>query len=95
VATKKFSRSDRLAVDAATGWIMLGNADEAWDELEKVSKGGRRVPEALELEWSIHAARKEWQPALAVAEVLIEVAPKSSFGWVPRLTHCGASRPGV
>jgi tetratricopeptide (TPR) repeat protein len=82
VATEKLSRSDRFAVDAATGWIMLGNADEAWAELEKISEGGRRVPEALELEWSIQAARKEWQAALSVAQVLIEVAPEKSFGWV-------------
>jgi tetratricopeptide (TPR) repeat protein len=80
----RFEHPDNFLFDAAVGWSMLGNSREAVMELQSLTPAGRDQPEVLELLWQLHAELNEWAEALAVAERLIEVAPKDSFGWVHR-----------
>ena len=77
-------RPDCLHYDAATGWLMLGDAASAWAELEKLTPAARKVPAVLELEWGIHAERRDWIAAAAAAQRLVDLAPQCSFGWIHR-----------
>lgn len=80
----RFEHPDNFLFDAAIGWSMLGNSREAVNELHSLTPAGRDQPEVLELLWQLHAELNEWPESLAVAERLIEIAPKDSFGWVHR-----------
>lgn len=78
------SREDRLHLDAAEGWLGLGDSREAMAELKQISPANQRTPLVLEVCWSAHAGSQEWESAFAVAQKLVEEAPKSCFGWVHR-----------
>lgn len=77
-------REDRLHLNAAEGWIGLGDAHEGMGELRQISDANQEMPMVLEVYWSAHAVAKEWESAFAVAEKLVEQEPKSCFGWVHR-----------
>jgi predicted Zn-dependent protease len=69
-------------VDAASGWLDLGNPGEAEAELARVSEANRRHPAVLDLEWQIRAREGRWEEALGVARRLIEVLPDDPAGWI-------------
>jgi Flp pilus assembly protein TadD len=69
---------------AASGWLDLGNHVEAGEEIARIAPEFLRHPDVLEVRWAICAAGKSWEAALAVAEMLISVAPDRSSGWVHR-----------
>lgn len=75
---------DRLHYDAATGWLMLGDAASAWAELQQLAPAARLDRTVLELEWGIHAERRDWTAAAATAQQLMDLAPECPFGWVHR-----------
>ena len=81
---ERLEARDRFCLQAAVGWLELGNADEAAAELAQVSESVRSVPEVLEVSWQVHAARRDWTAALAVAEELIRRAPERETGWLHR-----------
>lgn len=87
-------RPDSLHYDAATGWLMLGDAASAWEELEKLTPASRQAPEVLELEWGIHAERRDWSAAAAAAQRLVDLAPQCSFGWIHRAYAARRQEPG-
>jgi len=67
---------DPFHLDAAVGWMMLGNHQEAVLELGKLTPASRQEPDVLELEWSIHASAQQWDNALHTARMLMAVAPE-------------------
>ena len=69
-------------LNAASGWLELGNAAEAKAELPRVSVANRNHPAALELEWQICAAGKDWPSALAAAQKLVRLDPANVSGWI-------------
>jgi len=69
---------------AAIGWLELGNHVEAGEEIARITPEFLNHPDVLEVRWSICAEGRSWDAALAVAEVLVNVAPKRSSGWVHR-----------
>jgi tetratricopeptide (TPR) repeat protein len=73
---------DSLHVQAAQGWLELGNPVESRAELDKVTPEQHRHPDVLKIRWEIHAAEQKWEAALKVAEVLIELEPEEALGWV-------------
>ncbi len=75
---------DHRHYEAATGWLMLGDAQSALEELTQLSARSRANPEVLQLEWGIHAERRDWAAAAATAQRLTEAAPDCAFGWVHR-----------
>ncbi len=58
---KALPHPDNLYLDAATGWLMLGDPKSAMEELERLSKPSRGRPEVLEMEWSVHALLQSWE----------------------------------
>ncbi|RME96188.1 MAG: hypothetical protein D6766_01365, partial [Verrucomicrobia bacterium] len=53
-------------------------------ELQAVSALGREHPRAMLVQWQIHAARKLWAEALALAERMVKRWPKHPGGWIHR-----------
>jgi len=75
---------DSHFLDAATGWLMLGNADEARREFEQLRPIARNHPNALDFEWHWFAHEKRWHEAVAVAQRLIEQCAQRADAWIHR-----------
>lgn len=71
-------------VQAAIGWLDLGNISEARAELGQLSPAHREHPDALEVWWKVFAEAADWTSALAMAEKLVILAPARVSGWVDR-----------
>ncbi len=78
---------DSLHVQAAQGWLELGNPSESNAELEKIPLQNLTHPDVLKVRWEIHAAEQKWEAALNVAESLIELEPDEALGWVHK-SYC-------
>jgi len=76
------SPSDSSHLQAAEGWLELGNHLEANEELEKISAKLRAHPDVLELRWDIYAKAKKWNACLDIAKAITELAPNRPFGWI-------------
>lgn len=75
---------DSHFLDAATGWLMLGNADEARREFEQLSPTARPHPDVLDFEWRWLAHEKRWEEAVAVAQRLVDQCPRRAEAWIHR-----------
>ncbi len=75
---------DTIHLQAAHGWLELGNHIEANEELEKITARLRVHPDVLELRWRIFAAAKNWEAALDIASALIQIDPENPAGWEDR-----------
>jgi tetratricopeptide (TPR) repeat protein len=69
-------------LNAAQGWLELGNCQEAWNELDEIIPRWRMHPDVLALIWELHAAEKEWPKALAAARQLVARYPDDPNGWI-------------
>jgi hypothetical protein len=81
---KTLEPPDTFHVDAARGWLGLGDAVSAAAELEHITPPCRTHPAVLHARCEIYHRTKEWDALIAVAETLIEIAPKDPQGWVHR-----------
>jgi Flp pilus assembly protein TadD len=75
---------DAHHLDAATGWLELGDHVEAFDELENIAPQLRAHPDVLKLRWHIYAKAGHWQAAAHVATGLVTMLPKDSEVWLHR-----------
>lgn len=67
---------------AAQGWLELGNATEAGEEIARIDPANLDHPDVLELRWAICAAGQRWETGLTIAETLVRVAPGRASGWL-------------
>ena len=49
-----------IHLEAAQGWLELGNHQEAFDELEEIEPELRGHPDVLELRWYIYQRAEKW-----------------------------------
>ncbi len=75
---------DSAHLDAAQGWLDLGNAAEAGEELGKISPINQAHPEVLQVRWRVAAQAGQWQACLEIATVLTQTRPDHRFGWLHR-----------
>lgn len=73
---------DHFYLEAARGWLMLGNAVEALHEIGGLSPQFAEHPDVLEVAWQIHARDKKWLECLEIGRKLTEIAPARGFGWI-------------
>ena len=71
-------------LNAATGWLMLGNAVESRAEFDQIGVELRAHPLVLEFEWRLLAAEKRWLDAVEASERLLRVCPDDANAWVHR-----------
>lgn len=69
-------------LNAAKGWIELGNHVEAYHELEKIAPIHRSEPDVLELRWQIYTLEGRRDCALPIAQALVKAAPDRYCGWI-------------
>ena len=69
-------------LNAAAGWVELGQTFEAKSELNKISASQAGHADVLEVRWQICAQEKCWESALAVAQAIIKSAPDRPSGWI-------------
>jgi hypothetical protein len=67
---------------AATGWLELGNAEEARLELERISPEQKKHPDVLEVAFDVFAAALKWQECADAGRALTVVAPTRASGWI-------------
>jgi tetratricopeptide (TPR) repeat protein len=80
-------RADLMRLQAAEGWLELGNPAEARAELDQISPEYQCHPDVLRLRWQELSDRKEWSEALEVAAAILQADPGSASGWVHR-SYC-------
>lgn len=71
---------DSLHLQAAVGWLELGNHLEANEELELITPQMRAHPDVLQVRVKIYAAAEKWDYAAEVANGLCRLLPDSAFG---------------
>jgi tetratricopeptide (TPR) repeat protein len=81
---KTLAPPDSFHLQAAEGWVELGNYLEANEELEQITPENRAHPAVLEIRWQIYAKAKKWDLALELASALIQLVPELPLGWVHR-----------
>jgi predicted Zn-dependent protease len=75
---------DTLHLQAAEGWVGLGDFAAANNELEEISPASRAHPEVLQLRWRIYAHAAKWDACLDIATALTTMTPERRFGWIHR-----------
>jgi len=75
---------DSHHLDAAVGWLGLGCAGDAREELAKIAPENQQHPDVLEARWTICAHEQQWRDALEVARAELLAAPEEPAGWLHR-----------
>jgi predicted Zn-dependent protease len=79
---QKLDAPDRRHLEAAQGWLGLGNHIEANEELEKITPELRAHPDVLAMRYEVNAASKKWDAAGEIANAMCRLAPHSLFGFI-------------
>jgi predicted Zn-dependent protease len=80
----KFSRADELRLDAAEGWLGLGDVVSANAELDEISREFQEHPAVLLLRCDICSKAKRWEAVAALAGTLVNIAPRERQAWIHR-----------
>jgi predicted Zn-dependent protease len=75
---------DTHYLQAAEGWLELGNLVEAQAELNQITPRFRGHPAVLEVRWRLYARNKQWDLALRIASALVRTVPEHPLGWIHR-----------
>jgi predicted Zn-dependent protease len=84
VLVQELEPSDIHRLNAALGWLGLGNAAEARAELDAIAAADQSHRAVLEVRWQVAAHEKNWREGLAVAERELAAAPEEAAGWLHR-----------
>ena len=71
-------------LSAAQGWLELGTAREAMQELHGIEAPWNQHPAVLEVTWSAQAKLKQWDQCVDLADQLISRLPEHESGWIHR-----------
>jgi tetratricopeptide (TPR) repeat protein len=75
---------DTFHLQAAQGWLELGNYIEADEELEKITPQFRTHPDVEEVRWHLCAQAKRWEACVNITDATIKLDPKRSEAWIHR-----------
>ena len=73
-----------MHLEAAQGWLELGNHEEANEELELIDAPLRSHPDVLEVRWDIYAKVTNWEACLDIGKAMVKLAPRRFTGWINR-----------
>ncbi len=81
----RLPHSEQHHLDAAEGWLELGNHLEANEELEKIEASLRVHPDVLEVRWQIYAKAKKWEMCVEIGHsAWLITAPARPDSWIHR-----------
>jgi predicted Zn-dependent protease len=80
--SKKLPHPNFHFLDAAVGWIELGNPAEALVELDRIASDLQGDPQVLEVKWQIFARIEAWDKSLPIARDFCNAAPGLAQGWL-------------
>jgi tetratricopeptide (TPR) repeat protein len=84
---------DSFHVSSATGWLELGNPQEAELELGNVAPKYRSHPEVQEVQLEIYLKSQQWQKAAPLAQMLRDACPENAQYWI-HLAYARRREPG-
>lgn len=79
---KRLPLPDQRHLDAAEGWLGLGDHLSANEELEQITPVFRAHPEVLAIRWLVYSKAGKWELAVEVARILSEILPDNSWGFI-------------
>jgi tetratricopeptide (TPR) repeat protein len=79
---KKLEPPDSHHLDAAQGWLGLGDWASANQELDKISSASCTQLVVLQTRFQVYAAAGQWGMAAGIARALTVMNPGSCFGWI-------------
>ena len=80
----KFEPPNTHYLNAAQGWLGLGDPDEAAGEFDRIDPALQHTPEVLEVRWQISATAQKWEECVLVGNALVASAPRQVLGWIHR-----------
>jgi Flp pilus assembly protein TadD len=78
------NHEDEQHLRAAQGWLELGHAQSAFDEVESIAPHERDGPEVLKIRWRIYNHTGHHASAFAVAQALARLLPREPQGFIWR-----------
>jgi len=81
---KPLGNADRNHLEAAQGWLGLGDWREANEELERIQPRMRAHPDVLRIRYEVFAAAEKCEGALDIATALTDLDPDDPLGWARR-----------
>jgi predicted Zn-dependent protease len=78
----KLGLDDQRQLDAAEGWLELGDWLQANEELEQITPEMRAHPFVLRVRWGIYAKAEKWEMAAEVALGITAGLPDNSWGYI-------------
>jgi tetratricopeptide (TPR) repeat protein len=73
---------DSIHLNAAEGWLGLGDYLEANEELEQIAPRLRVHPDVLEIRWQIYAKELKWEACRDIARSITQIEPGRPCGWI-------------
>ena len=81
---KTFSLADVRHLEAAEGWLGLGDPGSAGEELDAIAEPLSGHQAVLHLRWEVFSAGRKWERALEVATTLAFLEPTDKRTWLHR-----------
>ena len=81
---KNISPEDERCLDAAEGWLGLGDYQSANEELDQVTPELRVLPEVLLLRLQIYWAANKWSDCVTIADAVMKLEPDNDYAWIGR-----------
>jgi tetratricopeptide (TPR) repeat protein len=79
---KPLEMPDSFHLQAAEGWLGLGDVESATLELKEISPAEQAHPAVLIVRYEIFSRAKHWDKAVAVAQDLIKRLPTEPSVWI-------------
>ncbi len=81
---KELPPHDQRFLDAAEGWLGLGDHLSANEELEQITPELRANPKVLLVRLEIYWTAKKWDACIEIAGAIVKLCPDNPDGWVGR-----------
>jgi len=84
VNKKPLEPPDSHHLNAAQGWLELGDARSAIEEIGRLSIPQQLHPDVLAVRWEICAHEKKWAEAHTLAQMALDLEPDLPGPWIQR-----------
>jgi tetratricopeptide (TPR) repeat protein len=81
---KPLGTPDSHYLNAAQGWLELGDAQSAVEEVTRISTAGQLHPEVLAVRWEFCARDHDWDGAHTIAQIALDLAADQPGPWIQR-----------